>query len=262
MGFGSETRVGVIGVGHFGAALVRGLARSGLAPDEIVLAPRGREVRPLAAELGVAVAADNAEVVARSNVIFLCVRPPQAVEAVEGLPWRGSHVLISACAGVPIVDLAVATDGVPTIVRAMPMTSAAIGASPTVVYPTHERANQALARFGHVLALQDEDAFEIATAVAVAYTLCHDLVSRTADWAEAAGLNRETARRLAAGHFESAATMMAGAKDGPREKLIETLVTKGGVAEAAYGVLRAGQFGETWEAALAAALERVRRLRP
>lgn len=257
-----KNRVGILGVGHFGAALTRGLVRSGVKPGQVILSPRGGAVQPLVAELGVEKATDNAAVVARADIVFLSVRPNQAAEAVMGLPWRKSQLLISVCAGIPIGTLAAATGGGPDIARAMPMTSAAIGASPTVVFPGQPRAIAVLERFGRVFPLAEEGEFEIATAVAVAYTLCHDLVSRTAEWAAGAGLDRQTSRLLSAAHFESAARAMAEGKETRREALIESLVTEGGVAEAAYGSLRAGRYDETWEAALAAALARVRRLHP
>jgi pyrroline-5-carboxylate reductase len=258
----TTAHVGVMGVGHFGAALVRGLLHAGMAPHEILLSPRGSEVPSLVAEFGVVVAADSRDLVARSDVVFLSVRPPQAAEAIRSLPWHKGQLLISVCAGVPIRELAAAAADGPDIVRAMPMTSVAIGASPTVVFPEHARAVALLKRLGSVIPLHDEGQFEIATALAVAYTLCHDLVGRTAEWATRSGLDQKTALRLSAAHFESAARVMAMTGSVPHETLIKALVTKGGVAEAAYGPLRTGRYGEVWEDTLAAALARVRALSP
>ena len=53
---------------------------------------------------------------------------------------------------------------------------------------------------------------------------------------------------------------MAHTKTVAHETLIKALVTTGGVAEAAYGPLRAGRYGEIWEDAFTAALARIRAL--
>jgi pyrroline-5-carboxylate reductase len=262
MALAATAHLGVLGVGHFGAALVLGFLQSGMAPHEILLSPRGSEVEALIAEFGVAVAADSRDLVLRSDIVFLSVRPPQAGDVIQGLPWREGQLLISVCAGVPIRELSAASAGGPDVVRAMPMTSVAIGASPTVVFPEYARAVALLKRLGFVIPLRDEGQFEVATAVAVAYTLCHDLVGRTAEWAAKAGLDQETARLLSAAHFESAAQVMAHTKTVAHETLIKALVTTGGVAEAAYGPLRAGRYGEIWGDAFTAALARIRALGP
>ena len=97
-------RLGVLGVGHIGGAIARGLLHAGLAPGRILLAPRGAD----AAGLGLEAARDNSDLVARADVVFLCVRSPLAVDVVAGLPWRRGQLLISTCAGVSRRTLAAA----------------------------------------------------------------------------------------------------------------------------------------------------------
>ncbi|MFN0042571.1 MAG: pyrroline-5-carboxylate reductase family protein [Alphaproteobacteria bacterium] len=251
--------VGMIGVGHFGAVLVRGFLRAGIAPTRILLAPRGSEVASLARQ-GVAVARDNAEVVARAEAVILATRPPDAASAVADLAWRPNQLLLSVCAGISADELRRASGGAARVVRALPMTSAEFGASPTAMFPHDGEAMALLAHLGQVVTLAREADIETATAAAIAYTLCHELVGRTAQWAVDYGIEPGTARMLAASFFESAARMMAANKDTSHEALVEILATKGGVAEAAFVPLRAHGFGALWKSALDAAYARVREL--
>lgn len=70
------TTFGFIGTGHLGGMLVRKFIETGAVPaDKITVSNRTREkAKRLAAELGVG-CKDNREVVLRSDVVFLCVRP-------------------------------------------------------------------------------------------------------------------------------------------------------------------------------------------
>lgn len=253
-------RIGILGVGHLGGALVRGYLAAGLAPDRLLLSPRGSETGALEAERRVSVAESNADLIARSDVVLLCVRPPQAVEAVTGLPWRKGHVLVSTCAGSTIAKLRAAAGPAPAITRAMPMTSCEIGLSPTAIYPDDAATAALFAPLGLVQPLRQEDEIAAVTALAVAFTLTHDLVGRTADWAAANGLEPAAARRLTAVHVEGAARIMGAHPERTGESFVRGLATEGGVAMAALEVLRARGYEETWRDAFDAGLSRMREL--
>jgi len=243
-----------------GGALVRGYLAAGLAPERLVLSPRGAETAAFSAAHGLAVAADNADLVARADAVLLCVRPPQAVESVAGLPWRQGQTLVSTCAGSSIAKLREAAGEAPTIARAMPMTSCEIGLSPTAIYPDDATAAALMAPLGLVEPLGSEAEFALVTALAVAFTLTHDLIGRTGDWAAANGLDPAAARRLTATHFEGAARIMAANPERSGDSFVRGLATKGGVAEAAYETLRPRAYGEAWGEAFDAALRRIRDL--
>ncbi len=252
--------IGLIGAGHFGAALVRGFVRAGFGLDSLLSSARGRESATLAAAHGIERVADNAALVRRADSVILAVRPGEAAAAVHGLPWRPGQLLLSVCAGVRIATLDAATAGRARVVRALPMTAAEIGASPTPLFPDDGEARALLAPLGTVVALAAEDDMTVATAAAVAYTFAHDVIARTGAWAAERGLDLETGRSLAAAYVEAAARAMAADTGTPPDELIARLATKGGIAEAAYGPLRAARYGESWRTALDAALARVRAL--
>ncbi|MDJ0949845.1 MAG: pyrroline-5-carboxylate reductase dimerization domain-containing protein [Alphaproteobacteria bacterium] len=249
--------IGIIGVGHFAGYLVAGLMRGN--PDlDIVLSPRNAtQSDALARRHGVAVAADNAAVVARSSLVILATRPADAVEAVRGLPWREAQTLVSIAAGIPVATLE--EEAAPArVVRAMPVSCVAIGESPTAIYPDDLNARALFNRLGVVLAAPDEGSFEAASVFGAVYGWVHALVAEQAAWAAAAGLPDEQARALAALITRGAAGMILDRMDTPIADMIEGLATRGGITRQGLDLLQDRAALEAWAEACQAVLDRIR----
>lgn len=249
--------VGIVGVGHIAGYLVEGLMR-GTDPPTIVLSPRGREQSArLGGRFALAVAADNREVVERSNLVILATRPKQAIEAATGLPWSEKHVLISVAAGISLAALRrVAAPA--TCMRAMPISCAAIGESPTPIFPDVPSARALFARVGTVHAMPDEAAFDAASVLGASYGWVHALIQETADWTAAAGVPEAAARALVAEMVRGAAGMVLARPDLDLAQMIATLATPGGITARGLEVLEDREAWAAWQAALATALARIR----
>ncbi|MQT15390.1 NAD(P)-binding domain-containing protein [Segnochrobactrum spirostomi] len=245
-------RIGILGVGHLGTAIVEGLLRSGLDPASLVLSPRGRSAA-LAERHDLSVARDNHALVQTSDLVVLAVRPASAPESVAGLPWRTGQVVMSVCAGIARAQLSVEPAA---IVRAMPLTAAEIRASPTVFFPRLPAAQAVLERLGPAIALASEADFEVATVVAAVYGWAQDLIRRTADWTTGQGMPAAEMRRLVALTFVAAGRMMAE-KPVPMPDLMAELVTPGGITELGLRILAEGGQPALWDAACAAVLTRL-----
>lgn len=247
-------RIGILGVGHLAGYLVPGLLRQpGFA---VALSPRNAEkAQALAARHGVAVAPDPAALVEASEVVLLAVRPAFAAAALEGLPWRAGQTLLSLCAGVPLEALAAARPA--AIARAMPITAAALGESPTSLWPDLPAARAALAPLGPVVALPDEAAFESATVAAAVYGWLHALIGEMTAWQEAVGLPPETARALVAQTAKAAAAMVQARPEESIEALTRDLCTAGGITGFGLERLRAAEAFGPWRDACDAVLARL-----
>ncbi len=251
-------RIGIIGVGHIATDVARGLLASGFDPTKLRIGPRGHGV-PALASRGISVAPSSAAVVEGCDLVLLAVRPDQALEAVPALPWRQHHTLVSLCAGVPIATFRKVVRKA-NIVRAIPLGAAAHGGSPTIIFPDDPAVHTLFSHVGSVTALVREENFAPATVAGVLYTLAHDLVGLTADWAEAQGIAPEAARRLATAQLKAAATMLAADDVTPVADMVRALATPGGIAETAFGSLGRDAFGLRWRAALDAGLQRIREI--
>jgi len=246
------TTIGILGVGHLGASLAYGLLRAGVPADRLVLSPRGSMVGELAAA-GCRVALDNSQLAAVSDALILCVRPDQASESLKPLRFQAGQLVISTLAAVPIGVLG-ALVAPARVVRAMPMTAAALGASPTALFPDDAPATQLLAMVGPVLPVADEAALDVSTAGAVLYTFARLAVGFTASWMVRAGFTPEAAQLQAIANLGAAAEML----NSQPLTGIETLATRGGVAEAAIAAAEARGMSAAWDAAFDAALARIR----
>jgi pyrroline-5-carboxylate reductase len=100
-------RIGIVGVGEIGRAIVTGLCEGDDGAPEVFLSPRGART---AAELSeryesVQVCADNQDVVARSEVVIIAVRPQDRHEALTGLRVDDGKTVVNVMGGVANEDL-------------------------------------------------------------------------------------------------------------------------------------------------------------
>lgn len=127
----TDMRLGFLGTGDIAATLVRGLHGQ---HHQILVSPRNADVAArLAAEVPGLMIAPNEEVVAGSDVIFLCLMARVADEVLPGLPFRTEQTILSMMVDAPLARLrhlcAPATDiaiGSPAIAR---------GGCPVPVFP-------------------------------------------------------------------------------------------------------------------------------
>lgn len=125
-------KLGVIGCGKMGTALVEGAIRAGVVRAEEVTGcdPVAAAREGFLQATGGTVVADAAGVAAVSEVILLCTKP-QDVAAALGEMGRAvgaeERLVISIAAGVTLASLEAAAPGHFRVVRAMPNTPALVG---------------------------------------------------------------------------------------------------------------------------------------
>ena len=100
-------RIGFIGAGSMASALARGLGEPALVSD-----PQADRAEALAAEVGGAVAASNAELAQGSDVVILCHKPAQLDEVAEQVGGQAKAVA-SIVAATPVSRLEAAYPDTP-----------------------------------------------------------------------------------------------------------------------------------------------------
>lgn len=247
-------KLGIIGVGHLAGSLLTGLARAGWSMEDIRLSPRGQSTT-FAQAYGCQRCDSNDAVLAGSDLMLLAVRPADAPEVMADLPFSAHHVVLSACAGVPLHVLQDAAPA-PTILRIMPITAAELGASPTLVYPMHPAAAAFLETIGTVIPLEREADFDVGSVSAALYGWAQRLIIDAASWSSDAGLDPQTARQLIAQTFVAAGRMMAE-KEAPMENVLASLITPGGITEAGLNHLETKEISQAWTGACDVVLEKL-----
>jgi pyrroline-5-carboxylate reductase len=248
--------IGIIGAGHLVGYLVAGWRHA--SPDlQVILSPRNAtQVARLAAAYGAAVAPDNRAVAAAAEVIVLATRPPDALAALRGCAFRPEQLVISVAASVRLAELAAAAAPA-RVVRALPLSCAAVNASPTLLCPDDAQARMLFEPLGTVHALADEAHFIRASVISAFYGWVYALLDETVDWTAAGGLPPALARSLVLETVYGAASLALAEGEQPLTAILDALATPGGITRRGLTVL--GQHGglTAWPAALDAVYARL-----
>ncbi len=249
--------IGFIGVGDMAGYMIEGLCRDGDG-GELVLSPRNAERAAAHADThGCRVAASNAEVVERADTVVLAVRPDRVAEAIADLPWRDGQTLVSVVAGATLADLASAAPA--AAVRSMPVSCAAIGESPTAIYPDHPTARDLFERIGSVIVLPDEGAFAAASVMGAFHGWAFAVIKEVADWVAGQGVPEDQARALVAGMMRGGAGIALARPETPLAETLARLTTPGGITEAGFKKMATVEGLAAWPAACDAALRHMER---
>lgn len=140
----SPNHWGFIGAGKMASALIRGLVRAGLANAQTIHAadPHEPARQAISRDAGIHGTIDNAEVVRRSHVVVIAVKPQAIAAALESIrsAVTANHLVISVAAGTTLATLADGLGSHRRIVRVMPNTPALVG-SGAAAYTLGPHAN-------------------------------------------------------------------------------------------------------------------------
>jgi len=125
-------KIGVVGAGKIGSAIVRGIIKSGLVTKDQIMASDVSDAlrQAIAKELDIKVTPDNGKLCDFADVVILAVKP-QIVDPVAREISRKlgkSKLLISVAAGVPISRIEAVLEKGARVVRVMPNISCVVGA--------------------------------------------------------------------------------------------------------------------------------------
>jgi len=134
----TKSRIGFIGCGAMARALAGGLVEAGVGASQIVASDPFADAREQFEQaIGAGATESNDEVVAKSDVVVLAVKPGAVAGVLSSLePGAAAKPLwISIAAGVPLEALESALPGAARVVRTMPNTPALVGAGSTAYFP-------------------------------------------------------------------------------------------------------------------------------
>jgi pyrroline-5-carboxylate reductase len=243
-------KIGVIGVGNMGTALIRGWVQAGLAkPTEIFIADTATErVQALHRELGLQTA-DNQQVAARADIVLLAVKPQVMPEVLVELQSQldASRLVISIAAGIPLSLLA---DILPTarLMRVMPNTPtlvqagmAAVAKGPRTEAADLELTCQLFDAVGRSVVVDEKlmDAVTGLSGSGPAYVFL--FLEALADGGVKMGLPRQTALLLAAQTILGAASLFLETQEHPGS-LKDMVTSPGGTTIAGLHALEKGGF--------------------
>ena len=141
-------KIGLIGCGRMGSALIGGIAKSDItAPADITVYDLNADsVTTLVQDSGVSAASNNLDLIRKSQTILLAVKPQYIGDVLREIApaITKDHLLISIAAGVTMEKMEAACPAGTRIIRAMPNTPALIGLGATGIAPGSHATEQDL----------------------------------------------------------------------------------------------------------------------
>jgi len=241
--------LGFIGVGELALYTIKGLRRGGY-DGAILLSPRNREKAALLQQqFDCRVQRDNQAVVANSDFVVISTRPADCLETLAELRFRPDQVLISVVAGVDIAQFRGVLGENLKIVRAMPVSSAAAAASPTLVYPDHDYVRKLFAYCGNSICVDNEDYFNQGSILACVYSWFFALFEALTQATQGPRLPADVAAELVMGMAKGAAELALASRDRSPGQIAESIATDGTFSKLGLDLLKTEGAFEPWRKA-------------
>lgn len=275
-------KIGFIGAGNMGGAMIGALVRADVPPSNIIVTDKQvAAAKSLEASYGIRLASSNAEIVRQSDIVVLAVKPLVMDDVLEGLVSGGAFehsdikkIIVSIAAGIPISRIEGAIyPALPesnrtniTIIRVMPNTPALVGAAMSAMCANASAKNEDIATVKKILSTMGdviicpESQMDAVTAVsgsgpAYCFYLAEAMIRAAMDL----GFSRDDAHRLTLSTLSGSVRLMTDEMADP-ESLRGKVTSPGGTTEAAIGVLEHNGVKNSIVSAIKAAAERSRQL--
>ena len=211
-------KIGFIGAGKMGSALMQGIIKAGIVKPENLGASDVYEpfLNELKAKMGINVSTDNAVIARASDILILAVKPQTMGSVLENLKTyiTADKLIISIAAGVPLATYENALPEGTRIVRVMPNIAATVSEAASGISPgknaTPEDLKIALEIFSAVgTAVQvPESLMDAVTGLSGSGpAFIFPVIEAMADGAVLEGMDRKSALTLAAQTVLGAAKM-------------------------------------------------------
>ncbi|MGH7198901.1 MAG: pyrroline-5-carboxylate reductase [Candidatus Omnitrophota bacterium] len=261
----SGLRIGIIGSGNMGQALVRGLVERSVYPQNIsIFDVDKKKLELIRKEAHVKIAKSNRHCASLSDVVILAVKPNMVQEVVEEISTSVGQgaLVISIAAGVPIAKIEGYFKKPVSLIRVMPNMPALVGAGMSAfslgrhATGKHRKiAEGILSAFGEIVQVP-EKLLDLVTAVsgsgpAYFFLLAEKLIEAAYEM----GMKADIAKKLVYQTAFGSGKVVSQSDEDP-DVLISRVASKGGTTEAALKIFQRQGFGKIIQDAVKAAHRR------
>ncbi len=219
--------IGFIGTGEIAAAMVAGLSGQG---HELMVSPRNPRIADgLAKRYAELSIAENAEITAQSDVVFLCLLADVAREVLSGLSFREDQTVISVMADMSLAELSQLAAPAQDLAIAIPLPSIAVGGSALPVFPENAALAALFAGRNVMIPCRDEVALNAHFGASALASPLLDLMGKGAGWLADLTGDRAAAETYVATVFAGFLGNMAADPQVTFQSLLNSLSTEGGL---------------------------------
>jgi pyrroline-5-carboxylate reductase len=263
-----DKKIGIIGVGNMGEAILRGLHQKETARGIVISEARPERKDFIKTTYGVELAPDNKKLASQAQVIILAVKPPDLKGVLEEIApvLDSSKLLISVVAGASLGAITAILDKDVRLVRAMPNICALALESATALAPgagtttdDREIAQKIFDALGKTMIVAEPlmDAVTGMSGSGPAYACL--FIEALADGGVRMGLPRKDALEMAIQTVLGTARLLSEQGEHPA-RLKDRVASPGGTTIAGIAALEAKGFRGAVMEAVAAATQRSKEL--
>ena len=257
-----------IGGGNMASAIMGGLIRQGMRPDQFtVVEPFAEAADKLLKDFGITALRVAGPALARADLVVWAIKPQMFNEAAAPvMPHTQGALHLSVAAGIR-TDSISRWVGSDRVVRCMPNTPALVGqgitglfACPSVTSTDQQLVEQVIGTTGQYLWVQQESLLDAVTALSgsgPAYVFF--FLEAMTEAGVGMGLSAAQAYQLAVATFSGASSLAAASNESP-EVLRQRVTSKGGTTYAAISAMEAAGIKPAFVSAMQAAEQRAREL--
>ena len=233
-------RLGFVGTGTITAAMVEGLFHHTNQIESVVLSPRNWSVASNLSLLDkrIRVARDNQDVLDRSDLVILAVRPQIVEEVLASLQFGERHRVISVVATLNLDRLRALLGRVDRITRALPLPFVAQNAGMTAHYPPDPVAHELFMPLGTSIEVETEAEFEMFTVASALMGTYFQLLHECNGWLAKSGMDEVKGRAYLASLFSG---LSGAANNSPYKSFLalrDEFSTPGGINEQGAQIFR------------------------
>jgi len=240
--------IGFIGSGKMAGAIIKGLIKTGFTSSNNIIATQAEKegLEEKSKALGIEIILDNTQLVQKSDVIFIAVKPNQVLGVLEEIkPFvTEEKLIVSIAAGINTVKLETNLPQGIKVIRVMPNTPALVGEGMSGMVGGKVASDDdinfvknLLSTIGKCIVVDDEKQMDIVTAIsgsgpAFFYKVINDIARA----GEKLGMNYDNALLLSI-QTAIGSAKMALQREVSMETLISNVATKGGCTRVGVDVM-------------------------
>ena len=242
-------KLAFLGCGSMAQNLIRGyLSFSDIKPQNIFISGRNPKKRnKVSKKFKIQAFSDNEELLEKTDIIFLCVKPQDAKQALEELKhqWDSRHTALSVIAGLSFRQMQKWGLRAKRLIRLMPNTNVCIGQGllPFCSLEKKESLNSFIEKLleplGQVFALEEERMLKpLTVACASGSSFVLEIMEYWQEWILEEGFTKEQARDLSLKIFLGTSLMAEKRKNKSFSELQTEIASKKGVSQAGLKIMR------------------------
>jgi len=262
-------KIGFIGTGEMGGALIKGILRRKLvSPENLWACDKFPEKLTWLVKKGVNISIRIEPIVRNTNVIFIAVKPQDISEVLEDLKGKiqASQLLVSLAAGITTSFIIKKLGKKIPVIRIMPNTPALLGEGITAISPVEkvnreqkELVREILETVGEVIEVPESHQNAVTGLSGSGPAYIYSVIRGLIQGGIRAGLSSKLASKLAIQTALGAARMAKESKSS-LEELRQAVVSPGGTTVEGLKILQKGRLEDCLAEAVVKATQRAKEL--